>query len=296
MMTTSQDILDRLDRRLADLPILPALAVQLLKLDPQDDRYFDRVLAYAHSDPGFATRLLQQANAAMATHARSLVSINAALLRVGARAAVEQILADSATRVFPVQQPWERNIWVHSILVAWLMRRLAPMVVGHRIDANEAYVFGLLHDIGRFVLHLEAPDTLSAIDEGAWDSPAALAAAEIAACGYTHSELGYLALRKWGLPDDLALAARHHHDVPATTSDAAPDSLVLLLRDVDALAMRAAHAGPEWFAPPADGARQFFTDKMVLHYRGDIHDLVHVVRNAIDEATRSMITLNLELR
>jgi HD-like signal output (HDOD) protein len=94
-----------------------------------------------------------------------------------------------------------------------LALRLAPLMRPPKVEPQVAYLAGLLHDVGRFVLYLEAPEELRAVDETAWDSPAALIAAEKSICGFTHPEIGFLAAQKWKLPSDLALVIQFHHMV-----------------------------------------------------------------------------------
>ena len=283
-----QRIVQRLDARLAELPVLPSMLVQLAALDPEQPDYFDRVLALVNADPGFAVRLLRLANAAgqqSTQTSRAIESTTAALIKVGARAAVELMLTAHAARIFPARLDWQRDLWMHSILAAHFMRRLAPFVRDYPLDMNEAYLAGLLHDIGRFLLFLEAPEPFREVGEGDWDTPQALLEAEHGCCGYTHADLGALALGKWGVGETLALVARDHHRDSGAHSGQ-QRALLELLRDVDWLALRVARDGTAWFEQPLEAIDAQLSAHMVSHYRGDLTHRLNVLRQAAGEALR----------
>ncbi len=282
-----QRIAQRLDARLAELPVLPSMLVQLAALDSGQPDYFDRVLELVNADPGFAVRLLRLANAAgqqSGQTARAIESTTAALMKVGARAAVELMLASHAARIFPARLDWQRDLWMHSILAAYFMRRLAPFVTDYPLDMNEAYLAGLLHDIGRFLLFLEAPEPFREVGEADWNTPQALRQAEQDCCGYTHAELGAMALRRWGMAETLVVVARDHHDGEAATHSGQQRALLALLRDVDWLALRVARDGLDWFAQPLDDIDAQLSGNMTSHYRGDLTHRLNVLRQAAGEA------------
>ncbi len=288
MPSASQPDPDGLAQRLhADvsrLPMLPAVLLRLARLDPESAGYFDEVLGLINADPGFAVRLLNLANSTGGGALRPATSVSMALIRVGARGAVELMLAESASRIFPPVARWQRHLWTHAVLAAGYMRRLAPMVIDGRIDPNEAYLCGLLHDIGRFVMFAEMPDAFEAVELAEWDSPQTLVDAERALFGCTHAELGYLALQQWGLPQTLAELARDHH-APEAPGDGAQ---VRLLRDVDWIALRVARDGADWLQQSAETFEAESAPRMHVAYRGDVAHRLATLRTASAEAQALM--------
>ncbi|MDE2477946.1 MAG: HDOD domain-containing protein [Betaproteobacteria bacterium] len=285
--------LDRLEKRLEDLPMLPDVVHRLMSLRQDSYDYFDQVAQALHADPGFATRLLQYANSAALGAGRPITSIQEAMLRVGARGAVDLVLAHSAARIFVPGNEWEKTLWKHSIDVAWLMRKLSVLAVDHRGEPDEAYVFGLLHDIGRFVLYLEAPEELRSVEETDWATPEELIEAEIRICGFTHSELGYLALRKWRLPDALAEAVRWHHTqpLPLDKIDGRYRALNELLQEADWIAVAAerAEAGDGKARSELRGALDGR-----LRLRGTADNLEFTIQEALRESRRMLAALHLQ--
>jgi putative nucleotidyltransferase with HDIG domain len=207
----SKPTLERLERHLAELPVLPMVVLELMQLKPSDDAYFEKVSSLIARDPAFATRTLRLANSAMYSTPRTIGTLREAVLRIGSSEAAAFIMAHSAVRVFLPRGDWQSNLWRHALQVGGFARGLAPFVRGASVPQEVAYLGGLLHDLGRFILYLEAPEELRDIDEAQWSTPDELIAAEQRICGFNHAELGYLAARKWNLPADLASLIRYHH-------------------------------------------------------------------------------------
>lgn len=242
--------LQEIEERIRQLPVLPSMVMHLMQLDPADEHYFEEVQRLLRADPGFAVRVLNFANSAAVAPASPIDSLEQALYLIGCQRAVRLILARSAIQIFLPRLPWQRELWCHAFDVALLTEALAPWLVGPAINAAQAYLAGLLHDVGRFVLYLQAPDELRRVDETGWGSPQALVETELRLCGFTHSELGYLALRKWGVATPLADVVRYHHHPPPLPAGLAPASTALigLLHDADWISIRLALRSALWTA------------------------------------------------
>ena len=138
--------------------------------------------------------------------ARGITRLGDAVMRTGRSRRGRLVVVHSIARVFLPRTQWERDLWIHALSVGTLARRLAPHMKTPA-DPDIAYLAGLLHDLGRFVLSLEAPEELRAIDETAWEMPASSSRPR-RVCGFTHAELGFLAAQR------LAAAERSRADHP----------------------------------------------------------------------------------
>lgn len=203
--------------------------LDLMRLDPDDTAYFTKVVSLIGRDPAYAARVLRAANSAYSAPVGKITSLAPAITRIGVTTAVNLVVADAVVTVFAPRLEWERSLWIHTLGSAQLAKVLVPYYPSRGIDPDTAYLAGLLHDIGRFILYTEAPEELRVVEETQWESPEILAAAETSICGYTHAELGFAAARKWRIPDELATIIRHHH----TTNPGPPEvptALVPMLR------------------------------------------------------------------
>lgn len=209
----NEGLRERLERRIDELPVLPTVMSRLMMLDHADEAFFEEVLELIEADPTFAARMLSAANAVASSPRSPVMSVRAALARLGSLGASNLILAIAVSRVFIPRDAWEKSLWRHALQVAGAMRMLvgaADEALG--INGDEAYAVGLLHDVGRFVMFEEAPDMLREIHEGGWETPDSLIDHERSICGLTHGELGEMACRRWGLPETLGQVVLRHHE------------------------------------------------------------------------------------
>ncbi|MCA8970590.1 MAG: HDOD domain-containing protein [Planctomycetes bacterium] len=213
--------------------MLPHSLVKLLAVDSTSPEFFDSFVEVVEIEPGFASRILAVANSAESASQAPVTALRAAVARIGARGASDIVMALSVTRVFVPHDDWEKSLWRHALQVAIAARELVHLMPDSRVDPDEAYVAGLLHDVGRFVLFQEGPEELRAVDEGSWDTPAGLLAEEREICGLTHAELGALACERWKLPDRIRECVRHHHDPAVGEPRTALDELIRIVRVAD---------------------------------------------------------------
>ena len=202
-----------LERKLDDLPMLPAVVTGVLSLDPDDDDYFDGLLHLAERDPPFAVRVLRCANSAASAPTTPILSLQQAIMRLGSRRCAELVLALAVIKVFLPRTEAQRYLWIHSLQVALFARGYCQRMPRSGCNPDQGYLCGLLHDIGRFVQFEGATADLTRVNESHWGSPGELVSAERASLGYDHAELGWHACRKWALPAVIGDVVRRHHEV-----------------------------------------------------------------------------------
>jgi len=197
-----------LERRLDDLPVLPAVAAKIAALDPASTEFSNRVEEMARLDPTLTARLLRLSDRRLDQPG----SVSEAIARVGARRLAETITSFAVLRVFIPATIGQRNLWIHALGVAITARTIAQLASGPwRLPPERAYLAGLMHDLGRFVMYDRDSAELAQVDETHWTSPAELVAAEIKICGFDHAFLGGLACQAWRFPDDVTTLVREHH-------------------------------------------------------------------------------------
>ncbi|MCP5025618.1 MAG: HDOD domain-containing protein [Actinomycetia bacterium] len=197
--------------RLQELPLLPTVVMRMLALDHDSPDFFDHVVRLAREDPPFAVEILSAANSSEASPLMPMLRLAEAVARMGANHVLEMVTEVSVREVFVPNQPAHRFLWSHSLEVAGLARALAGWTVFREIDSEVAYVCGLLHDVGRFVMFEEAPEEFGLVDGPDLDSPEKVIHSEREAWGFDHVELGLLAAKRLGLPEPLPTVIRLHH-------------------------------------------------------------------------------------
>ncbi len=190
----------------ADLAAYPAVLSRALALLRREDVSFADVGRLCQSDQVLGSSLLSVANAALYSPLTPIKTIGRAIAHIGVEAVKKIILTVAARPLFASSKL--RILWQHSLEVATIAERLARTT--NRLDPGEAFVAGLVHDIGRLAMESlprEAIETHHRIAEDAQ----CVVLADMAVIGMDHGEFGMRVIEKWGLPGDLVSAVRLHH-------------------------------------------------------------------------------------
>lgn len=100
-------------------------------------------------------------------------------------------------------------LWIHSIAVSVTSRHLAQIL--NLSDVEEFAVAGLLHDLGKVVMHIELEEQYGEVIEYAEKNKTSIADAEKEFFGFSHSDIGVWLAKKWTLPSKLTAAIGYHH-------------------------------------------------------------------------------------
>lgn len=195
----------------ASLLSMPPLATELIQLASDPDVAQGRVASAVAKDPVLATRVLGFANSAAMASAMTVTSINDAILRLGTRRVCNIALADRLasgfqdTRVYGALGQTLRD---HSIGAAYVAYLVAD---GAGVPSDEAFLFGLLHDIGKlYVLKLVH-------DFGPPMPPGPLTPRIMRLVTDMHAEVGGHLVNQWGLPESLQEPVVWHHEPSRAT-------------------------------------------------------------------------------
>jgi HD-like signal output (HDOD) protein len=111
----------------------------------------------------------------------------------------------------------ERLLWEHSIGCAFACK----LLVQERYPrmAEEGFLAGLMHDIGKLVLNIQAPDSFDEIVQIVYNENRAFAETEQEILGFDHTQVGAALVGKWKLPDLLEDIIGGHHDPEAMSAE-----------------------------------------------------------------------------
>jgi HD-like signal output (HDOD) protein len=200
-----------LDDIIERLPCLNSVLTELLALDPDCITYTSHLVSLAEHDPTFTSRILQTANASDHPSVSPIKSIRQALARIGLKTLSAMISTYALMDTFKCESKGELELWIHSVLVAVIAKVLAEDVTSFELTRDEAYLCGLLHDIGRFIVEATTDIKLNLYDELNWSHPIKLIKSEVNKMGLDHATIGGLACSKWKLPDYITIVVTGHH-------------------------------------------------------------------------------------
>jgi putative nucleotidyltransferase with HDIG domain len=195
-----------------NIPMLPEVALRVITLAANPDTSIAHLAQVISKDQVLTTRLLSLANSAYYASTADISTVPEAIMRVGASA-----VRNLAVALCMTSRMRDRNVYGdhgqllvdHGIGTAYLARLVADEA---GIDLEQAFLCGLLHDIGKMVILKWNYDHAKRTGKG-------LGAEEMAdLMAQWHPYVAARAFRRWGLPPELDEPVLHHHDYAQATS------------------------------------------------------------------------------
>jgi HD-like signal output (HDOD) protein len=205
------------------IPVVSSVYQEICKMLAYDPGAGDYSLAdvaeLVGQDPGIAARVLKLINSAVFGLPRPVTSILQAVALLGARRMATLMMWVSLNDQLRVGGAAGRAVerdWNNARVVAHLSREIAAYEGLGQDQAEEAYLAGLMHNVGRLVLAANVGDQFAAVE---WPSTTfEQLDLEQQHIGVRHTDLGALLMRFWGLEDRLAEAVGFYADPVAGAS------------------------------------------------------------------------------
>lgn len=198
--------------KLQDIRTLPVVAMAVNDLINDPNSSSSDIAEVLKKDQVLTAKILRLVNSSYYAIPGGVADVQRALAFLGFNTLAQLVLSLS---VFSMFSPVDNedfsmlDFWRHALGTAVCSEILAKRLKLPRPE--EAFTCGLLHDVGKLVLHEIDPERLVHITqetakrgssfvevEREWDMP-------------THSYLGEVIATKWGLPQVIRLAIRYHH-------------------------------------------------------------------------------------
>jgi putative nucleotidyltransferase with HDIG domain len=203
---------ERIAAMVGDLPSLPHVAAKVMELIHDSSSSAADLEKLIASDQAMTARLLRVANSVfygvrgqVSTLSRAIVIIGFSTLRSLVLTGVSEGMHTGRRSCFK-----DKILWEHSLAAALAARTVAQAC--RYGSAEEAYVGGLLHDIGKVVLDANVPQEYQLVLEKVYNEQQSFIDAEHEVLGFDHTEVGALVARRWNLAPPLVEAVRLHHE------------------------------------------------------------------------------------
>jgi putative nucleotidyltransferase with HDIG domain len=220
-------------RKVAELdriPTIPALLMPLLKClgQPVEEVDVKGIVDLISHDKSLSAQCLQMANSPLFGMRKRVDSVLSAVMAVGIRRVREMATTCCLVRTLGGASGGLRpdDLWKHSLGCALASRQLATKI-GFS-DSEQAYLAGLLHDVGLIVELTLFPKEFESALRLAGQDGYVLLEAERKALGTDHCVVGGLLADKWSLPAEIREVIRHHHDVQNSSAHRSLVSIVNL--------------------------------------------------------------------
>ncbi len=210
-LSASGRTMDDLIDMVGPLHSSPTVAYRAIKALEDPDFDCASLEKHLQTDPALAGAIMRLANSSFTGVARHVSSLRQAMALLGARSLRLAVLTVGLVNRLTTGTPAAicREYWRRSLSMAVCASRLSQRQ--GKIGADEAYMAGLLADIGVLLFAQADTEAYVALCE-AHGHGTVLMEAERARYGFDHSSLGAHLLSKWNLPKPLATAVAQHHD------------------------------------------------------------------------------------
>lgn len=210
---TDPQKIKQLTEKILGLPTLPTVVSKMIDLVDNPRTSTTSLAGLISTDQALTARMLKMANSAYYGFSREIYTVNNAIVVMGYNAVKEMGLSlsvfdvfkdTSNFRHFDVAQYWQHSIGC-GVAAKMIAIRFCPK------HASEAFVAGLLHDIGKIVINQYLHDDFVKIMNRVADNHENMDIVEIEILGTHHGEIGGWLADRWRLPITMSDAIKNHH-------------------------------------------------------------------------------------
>ncbi len=237
IMVSRETLFSRI-KKSGHVPILPEILVRLLEACDNETTPLTQVASLIDKDPSLSYKVLQLVNSAYFGLKTTYSGVDQAVVYLGANSVKNMAVTAAVHQVFNGEQFNNlkyfniHSFWYHSLKCATLSRRLAENT--KLVNPDDAYLGGLLHDLGKLVLVSAFPEQYEmVIAESIQHEDRDLLESEVSHIGTTHSEIGSWLIGDWKLSPLIGDAIGYHHELVERIKQALP--LVKIVYTANAL-------------------------------------------------------------
>ena len=224
-MNENVSLIDRIDQIIDSddfkLPVFSDIAIKIRKMVSSENYNAQDVEMVIRSDQSLASEVLRVANSPFYAGLAKVTTVRDATVRLGAKQLSDLVmLASERNRYSAKDKGFDAlmgKLWRHSVGVAlaaqWLTKKL-----GYTDKINEAFLGGLIHDIGKLAA-LKVVDYIKEKEDVHFPEELVLEIVDA-----VHTAQGYKLAQRWRLPESYCVIVRDHH-----LEDIAPSNYVLLI-------------------------------------------------------------------
>ncbi len=201
------------------LPTLPQIVQKVIEMVGNPNISSAKLAKTISLDAPLVSKILKVVNSAYYGLPRKISTLTQATVVLGFNAIKNIVLTTSVFTMFNKNGNHSRfdrkKFWEHSIGCATASKILSKKI--HLCLPEEAFVAGLIHDIGKIVLdqflHQDFEEILNLIQE----KNISILAAEKEVLGVDHCQIGEWLCDKWNFPRQIQESVAYHHSPELAT-------------------------------------------------------------------------------
>jgi HD-like signal output (HDOD) protein len=207
---------------------MPESTIRIIRITRDANCNISQLLKLIEQDAALSARMLKAVNSSFYALQTKITRLDRAVAFMGLKAVKEIAISSSLSgwcKDVAIGNYNARDLWDHSVGVAILSRELA--VHSKTLDPEDAFLAGMLHDVGLLLAVQSEPDKSGVLFQAADAGTFAFTEVEQNVFGFNHCELGERLAQSWNFPDYVAGVVRWHH-----RPEEAPEELKTICRHI----------------------------------------------------------------
>ena len=239
--TDPQALVREAVKKVTTIATLPEVTAQIITTVEDPRSTASQLHKIVSHDPALVTRILKVVNSAFYGLPGQIGSIERAIVLLGLNAVKNIAVAASLGQLFRGAKLCEgftaKDLWTHCIAVGVAARDMAKQM--KLSIADEAFLAGMIHDVGILMSLQLYPEQLRKVCEAAKTSERDFCELERETIGLDHQQLGAGLAEQWKFPRSCQLVAGFHHK-PTSLGDQ-NRVLVTLVYAADTICCKSKH-------------------------------------------------------
>ncbi len=209
-----KETLQKVVDKLKDIPTLPQVVARIVEIVDSPNTSASDLNKAISNDQALSAKVLKLVNSAFYGFPKKIETLTQAIVILGFNTvrslALSISMLDFLSSSRTEHQLNYTEYWKHSIATSIMAKAIAKKTFPQM--AEEAFVSGLLHDIGILIFDQFLPNEYRQVFYKVKKEQMQLYKAEKATLNLTHSDVGRMLAVKWNLPDPLLYSIGYHHN------------------------------------------------------------------------------------
>lgn len=234
MQQDISDISAEFVKLIKGLPEFPENITEINRVINDPNSQMSDIATKISNDVSLTAELLKMVNSAAFALSSPCRSIGEAVKLAGLRGIRNLLFSIGSMKTLMVNSDDDKKeLWNHAYRVAFYSYNLARNFLrSDKSCVEDAYVCGLLHDMGKIIFETAHKDILDKIDALCKERNVSKGLFERMFAGVNHGEIGALIAQKWNFPQIIVNVIRYHHDPLAAPEDSKKITLLVYFSDL----------------------------------------------------------------
>jgi HD-like signal output (HDOD) protein len=247
MLAMDQKLKSRIDEIIEKTTPIPQHISNLMKMLKDENVPLSRVAIELAKDPVLTADTIRMVNSAYYGFSQEIKSLEQAVVILGTKALLRLVVAAWAKRISSQElknfRTAQNELAIFSLVGAVASVKFGE-ISGIKFMSDIIFTSAALRSIGRVIMDKLGAAVINNILKEVFEKKVSFYTASKRILGFSHSEIGAYALRKWGIPEDLASVVEHYQTPSEFQEDKTLSKVAACVHLGDIAAMQIGEGAP----------------------------------------------------